>query len=101
MSKAGKILVLVTGTFSASCSAGGACNYEVGAKLDGTAPVVGASTVVSSTASATVGKPVALAGMIDAAPGTHQITLFHDTSGANLSSGTLSTDTRVVAFAIG
>jgi hypothetical protein len=96
----GKILVLVTGTFSATCTGGGGCTYAVGAKLDG-APIPNADTTVTSTTNATVAKPVALAAMISASAGAHQITLFHDTSGTNLASGTVSTDSRVVAFAIG
>jgi hypothetical protein len=96
----GKILVLVTGTFSATCNGGGGCTYAVGAKLDGT-PIPNADTTVTSTVNATVNKPVALATMVSATAGAHQITLFHDTSGTNLAAGTPSADTRVVAIAIG
>jgi hypothetical protein len=46
-------------------------------------------------------KPVALATMVSAGAGAHQITLFHDTSDANLASGALSADSRVIAIAIG
>jgi hypothetical protein len=96
----GKILVLVTGTFSATCGGGGGCTYKVGAKLDGTA-VANVDTSVTSTAGNTVARPVALANIVSAGAGTHQITLSQDTTGANLTAGTLSDDTRVVAFAIG
>ena len=90
----GKILVLVTGTFSATCTVGGGCTYAVGAKLDG-APIPNADTTVTSTANTTVAKPVALATMISASAGAHQITLFHDTSGTNLAAGSVSSRTRV------
>jgi hypothetical protein len=96
----GKILVLVTGTFTATCTGGGPCAYAVGAKLDG-APIPNADTTVTATGGSPTAKPVALATMVSAGAGAHQITLFHDTGGANLASGALSTDSRVVAFAIG
>ena len=96
----GKILVLVTGTFTATCTGGGPCAYAVGAKLDG-APIPNADTTVTATGGSPTAKPVALATMVSAGAGAHQITLFHDTSGANLASGTLSADSRVVAFGIG
>src|SRR5262245_4088704 len=37
LQKAGNILVIVTGTFTATCNGGGGCSYPVGAKLDGAA----------------------------------------------------------------
>jgi hypothetical protein len=96
----GKILVLVTGTFSATCNGGGGCTYAVGAKLDGAA-IPNVDTTVTSTTNATVAKPVALANIVSAGAGTHSITLFHDTTGTNLAAGTASADTRVIAIAIG
>jgi hypothetical protein len=100
LQKAGNILVLVTGTFSATCTGGGGCTYAVGAKLDGAA-VRNVDTTVTPTAGQTVDKPIALANIVPAGAGAHSITLFHDTSGTNLASTRLSADTRIVAFAIG
>jgi hypothetical protein len=96
----GKILVLVTGTFTATCTGGGPCTYAVGAKLDG-APIPNADTTVTAAGGSPTAKPVALATMVSAGAGAHQITLFHDTGGANLASGAVSADSRVIAFAIG
>src|SRR5262245_60328020 len=96
----GNILVLVTGTFSATCNGAGGCTYKVGAKLDGAA-IPNVDTSVTSTANATVNRPVALANIIPVAAGTHSIALLHDTSGANLQSTAVSDDTRIVAIAIG
>jgi hypothetical protein len=100
LKSAGNILVLVKGTFSATCTGAGGCTYKVGAKLDGVA-IPNVDTTVTSTANATNPRTVALANIVPAGAGAHSITLFHDTSGTNLASGTPSDDTRVVAIAIG
>jgi len=98
--KAGNILVLVSGTFTATCTGGGGCTYEVGAKLDG-APVPNVDTSVASSANQATPRTVTLANIVPASAGAHSITLFHDTTGTNLASGTPSDDTRIGAIAIG
>jgi hypothetical protein len=98
LQKAGKILVVVTGTFGVACG-GGACSYEIGAKLDGATPITGADSTVQVNGVGASTKSVALAGMIDAPAGAHQVQLFHAQAGTATPS--LSDDTRVIAFAIG
>jgi hypothetical protein len=100
LQKPGKILVVVTGTLAVTCGVGGACSYEVGALLDGATLIGGTATTLTTGSGMSATKTVAIAGMIDAQPGTHQVALF-DNPNATVSTRSVSTDTRVIAFAIG
>jgi|1185.fasta_scaffold31678_2 hypothetical protein len=94
LKQAGKILVAMTGGVHANC--GGACTFEVGAILDGATPVTGAYTSLTSTAD----KSVAVAGMVDAAAGTHTLQLRSRATGA-VNTSSVDGDTRLIAIAIG
>jgi len=100
LQKAGKILVVVTGTFAVTCGGGGACTYDVGAKLDGGAPIAGTTTTVSAGSGGNASRAVAIAGLVSADAGAHTVQLF-DAPSATVSASSVSTDTRVIAIAIG
>jgi hypothetical protein len=100
LQKAGKILVVVTGTFAVTCTGGGACTYDVGAKLDGGAAIAGTTTSVGAGSGGNASRAVAIAGMVSADAGAHTVQLF-DTPSATVSASSVSTDTRVIAIAIG
>jgi hypothetical protein len=94
LKSAGKILVAATGGVSATCT--GACAFELGAILDGTTPVTGAYTSLTATGA----KSVAVAGMVDAAAGTHTLRL-RSRGDAGVSASNVDSDTRLIAIAIG
>jgi hypothetical protein len=101
LQKRGKILVVVTGTLAVACGVGGACSYEVGARLDGATPIGGTASTVTAASNASAEKTVAIAGMIDADAGAHQVALYDNPNAPTMSTWSVSPDTRVIAFAIG
>ena len=101
LQKRGKILVVVTGTLAVTCGVGGACSYAVGARLDGATLIGGTSSTVTAGSSSSQEKTVAVAGLIDAEAGTHQVALYDNPNAPTMSTWSVSPDTRVIAFGIG
>ena len=97
----GSVLVVATLGFNETCGAG-ACMFQLGAVVDGTTPVTGVFASASPGAGNPFAKqPVTLAGMVTNLPaGAHTVQL-RSLADANVSSSTVNTDSRVVAFAIG
>jgi hypothetical protein len=56
---------------------------------------------VTAASSASKEKTVAIAGMIDADAGAHQVALYDNPNAPTMSTWSVSPDTRVIAFAIG
>jgi|tagenome__1003787_1003787.scaffolds.fasta_scaffold20221345_2 hypothetical protein len=95
LAQAGKVLVLVTGTFGVNCS--GSCTREIGATVGGT-QVKG---LVATVDGAGGQQHIDAAGIVDRPAGTYQVQVTHRISAGN-SNGTFNGgDVRVVAIALG
>jgi len=99
--QAGKVLVLVMGTFSVGCTGAGACSRQITAQVGGTT-VPGAIGTVDATAGAATTQVVNTAGILTGVPaGTHTVTIASRIATGVSSSATNGGDVRVVAIALG
>ena len=97
--EAGKVLVLVMGTFSVRCSSGD-CSREISVQVGGTT-VPGAFGTVSSTAGIETTQTINSAGILTGVlAGTHTVTIASRTTGPSNGSANKG-DVRVVAVALG
>ncbi len=94
----GKVLVLVTGTFSVNCGAGN-CDREIGASVDGT-PVTELFGTIDGTASSSTETHIDSAGIVSVGAGTHSVQITSRITGTSVGSGYRG-DVRVVAIALG
>jgi hypothetical protein len=100
LKSAGSVLVVATMGINGTCGGGG-CTFQLGAAVDGV-PVTGASISASAGAGSPFTKAtVTLAGMAQNLPAGTHIVQLRSLADANVAASTVSTDSRVVAFAIG
>jgi hypothetical protein len=101
LSKPGKVVVMMTGTFGLSCApAGPTCVRDVSVMLDGTTPVPGAFGSVSATSGTAGEKVITAAGVVDVkTAGAHQLQIMQKLTGTLLTQP--NPDARVVAIALG
>jgi hypothetical protein len=93
LAQAGKVFVVVTGTFGNPCTGGG-CGRTFSVRVDGVT-VPGALAIVGNTAS----QAVTMMGVLpDVAAGTHQVQLRSQTTGTLTTS---SNDFRLAAIGLG
>jgi hypothetical protein len=95
----GKVLVMVSGTFFATCGSS-ACEVQVGATLDGT-PVRGVFGELDVPASSSGSRSMTLAAMVDVPAGTHTIEATRNLVNVPPGKASTSGDANVVAIALG
>ena len=96
----GKVLVLVTGTFSVRCTAAGPCSRELSVQVGGVT-VPGATAVVASTANVLTSQTISTAGILANAPaGTLSVAIASRSVGDVLQTSN-GGDVRLVAIALG
>jgi hypothetical protein len=99
LAKPGKVLVLVTGTFSVQCASG--CTREISAQVGG-ATVPGVVGTVTSPGGGTTSQTIDTAGILANVPaGTHTVTIASRMASGAASGTPNGGDLRIVAIALG
>ncbi|MBA2952445.1 hypothetical protein GON03_20705 [Nocardioides sp. MAH-18] len=101
LAQTGKVLVLITGTFSVTCSSAGACTRQITAQVGGTTVPGAFGLIVGSAGQAATGT-LSIAGILTNVPaGTHSVTIA-SRIGTGASTGSSNQgDVRIVAVALG
>jgi hypothetical protein len=99
LDKPGKVLVLVTGTFSLSCGPVD-CQGIISAHVGGTS-VPGLFASIKALTGEQATQAISAAGILTNVPaGTHEVQSAHQIIGPSISTGTRG-DVRIVAVAVG
>ena len=100
LTQPGKVLVLVTGTFSVRCSAADRCDRTITATV-GETPVPGLFATIEGDAGVNTEDTITATGIVaNVAPGTHAVQIGSRITGPSNGSGSRG-DVRIVAVALG